>query len=158
MTPIKSLPPGGGGWPRGPHGFRRSETPAPPQQEIGSQVFRGATSPGPSEDLESRPRREIPRGQIFGGERSGPCLPTGRGPRKVGRGSHFPSFWLVYPFGPLGSGWELTSFLHFWGTFSSQRLGILREGGLCANSTRNKLSDSFPRTTWGLDLQFPPRF
>ena len=86
------------------------ETPALQQlKEAGSQVSRGPTSPGPSKDLESRPRSETPQGQIL----EEPTLPLSPGVK-------ISLCFLLAPFGPLSSGWELTSLLHLWGNFSSQ--------------------------------------
>lgn len=127
------------------------ETPALQQlKEAGSQVSRGPTSPGPSEDLESRPRTENSPRTAFGGadpaslpwaeDLTLPPLGPLWAPQRW-MGTHVPSSFMGHFFFPnRGSGF------------------VKGKEGYVQIPQEIMLSDSFPRTTWGLDLQFPPWF
>lgn len=105
LTPLNSFLPGEVGGREGLTGFAGPETQAPQQRkEARSQVSRHPASPSPSEDLESSPHSKTPLRQILEFRGTQLC----------------PLPWDDLPFGPLSSGWELTSLRRLQGTFSSQ--------------------------------------
>ena len=111
-------------------------------------MSRGPTSPDPSEDLESRPRSETPRGQILEARGAEPAsLPWGEDLAFLPLGLFTP----VRPSHP--------SLRHLWGRFFFPNKGSGFIKRVCVQIPQETvLSDSFPRNTWGLHLQFPSWF
>ena len=126
MTPIKSLPPRGRWVATRASWVSQIPRPAPPpQKEAGSQVSRGPTSPDPSEDLESRPRSEIPRGQILEARADPASLPWGEDLAFLPLG-------LFTPVRPSALGGNSHPFfIYRAGFLPQQRTGLCKRGGVC---------------------------
>lgn len=140
LTPIKFFPPRGGRCHEGLTSFVGVETQAFQQLKTGSQVSRYVASPGPSEAW-NQANSETPLGQILEGRGVQLLLsPSGQG--------------LHFPFGPFA----LWVAFFIWGALFNSRgwfnsRGFLKEQeGYVQMPQETKLSDSLPRTTWGLHL------
>lgn len=116
-------------------------------------MSRGPTSPDPSEDLESRPHNGTPRGQILEARGADPAsLPWGED-------LAFLPWGLFTPARPSALGGNSHPFFIYGAGFFFPNGGSGFVKVVCVQIPQETvLSDSFPRTTWGLHLQFPSWF